>query len=118
MRDLIGDLCIAAIFAVCLGGSDRLCRESDGVVVMAKYRQLMTDDGYWHLMSPSNPIEALRIAWMLWRYPNRVAALVGVSEEYRRAHWKPIGVAEAGRRAFQALDRDRAAAQRESEMPK
>ena len=54
---------------------------------MAKYRQLIIEDQTgWHLMSPSNPWEALRIAWMLWRYPDRVAALVGVSQEYMLAH--------------------------------
>lgn len=57
---------------------------------MAKYRQLIIQDAAgWHLMSPSNPWEAVRIAWMLWRYPDRVAALVGVSKEYKRKHWPP-----------------------------
>jgi hypothetical protein len=64
---------------------------------MAKFRQLIRqstdDDGNigWHLMSPSNPWEALRIAWMLWRHPDRVAALVGVNEEYTLANWAPTG---------------------------
>lgn len=50
---------------------------------MATFRKLMVqDDTGWHLMSPSNPWEALRLAWMLWRYPDRVAALVGVKEAY------------------------------------
>jgi hypothetical protein len=50
---------------------------------MAKYRQLMVQgETGWHLMSPTNAWEALRIAWMIWRYPDRVAALVGVSQEY------------------------------------
>ena len=59
---------------------------------MAKYRQLIIqgEDG-WHLMSPSNPWEAMRIAWMLWRYPNKVAALVGVKQEYMLSQLKPIG---------------------------
>lgn len=57
---------------------------------MAKYRQLIVRDGTgWHLMSPSNPWEALRIAWLLWRHPDRVAALVGVKQEYTLEHWKP-----------------------------
>lgn len=57
---------------------------------MAKYRQLLVQDGTgWHLMSPSSPWEALRIAWMLWRHPDRVAALVGVKQEYTLANWKP-----------------------------
>lgn len=50
---------------------------------MARYRQLMVqDDTGWHLMSPSNAWEALRIAWMLWRHPDRVAVLVGVKNEF------------------------------------
>lgn len=57
---------------------------------MAKYRQLIVQDGTgWSLMSPSSPWEALRIAWMLWRYPDRVAALVGVKQEYFLAHTTP-----------------------------
>lgn len=56
---------------------------------MAKYRQLISPDGAgWRLMSPSNPWEALRIAWMLWRHPDRVAALVGVTQEYMLT-WSP-----------------------------
>lgn len=49
---------------------------------MATYRRLLIVEGKegWHLMSPSNPWEALRIAWMLWRYPDKVAALVGLKE--------------------------------------
>ena len=64
---------------------------------MAKYRQLILQDGTgWHLMSPSNPWEALRIAWMLWRYPDRVAALVGVSREYTLDNWKPVAAGDEG----------------------
>ena len=56
---------------------------------MERYRQLIVQDGNgWHLMSPSNPWEALRIAWMLWRHPDRVAALAGVKQEYFLAHTK------------------------------
>ena len=47
-------------------------------------------------MSPSNPWEALRIAWMLWRYPDRVAALVGVSREYTLDNWKPVAAGDEG----------------------
>ena len=39
-------------------------------------------------MSPSNPWEAIRIAWMLWRHPDRVAALVGVEKEFSLL-WTP-----------------------------
>lgn len=75
---------------------------------MAKYRQLMIQDKLgWHLMSPSSPWEALRMAWMMWRYPDRIAALVGVSDEYMLAHCRlipsnstelelPFGAADAG----------------------
>jgi hypothetical protein len=54
---------------------------------MARYRQLIVhDDTGWRLMNPSNAWEALRLAWMLWRYPDRVAALVGVKQEYVVEH--------------------------------
>jgi hypothetical protein len=50
---------------------------------MARYQQLMVhDDIGWHLMSPTNAREALRVAWMLWRYPDRVACLVGLKQEF------------------------------------
>jgi hypothetical protein len=56
---------------------------------MAKYRQLTVQDGTcWSLMIPTNAWEALRIAWMLWRHPDRVAVLVGVKKEYFLAHTK------------------------------
>jgi hypothetical protein len=57
---------------------------------MAKYRQLIVEgDTGWHLMSPTNAWEALRLAWLLWRHPDRVAALVGVKQEYTLEHWRP-----------------------------
>ena len=50
---------------------------------MAKFKQLMVEGEVgWCLMSPSNLWEAMRIAWLLWRYPEKVAALVGVNQEY------------------------------------
>ena len=56
---------------------------------MAKYRQLLIrGEVGWYLMSPSNPWEAIRIAWMLWRHPDRVAALVGVEKEFSLL-WTP-----------------------------
>jgi hypothetical protein len=71
---------------------------------MAKYRQLIVqgEDG-WHLMSPSNPWEALRIAWLLWRYPDKVAALVGVKQEYMLTQCKPIGAPIAEDKYEEAL---------------
>jgi hypothetical protein len=50
---------------------------------MATFRHLLMHgrDG-WYLMSPRGPIEALRIAWMLWRHPHKIAALVGVDQEF------------------------------------
>ena len=81
---------------------------------MAKYRQLIVQDGTgWYLMNPRNAWEALRIAWMLWRHPDRVAALVGVKQEFMLASCKRETVSErserineAGRRAMQsAVDR-------------
>lgn len=50
---------------------------------MAQYRPVMVEgkDG-WYLVNPRNPWEALKLAWYLWRYPDRVGALVGVSNEF------------------------------------
>lgn len=49
---------------------------------MAHYRLLGQQDRIgWYLMSAQGPIEALRIAWMLWRYPDRVAVLIGANDE-------------------------------------
>ena len=71
---------------------------------MARYRQLMIEgETGWHLMSPRNPWEALRIAWMLWRHPDKVAALVGVNQEYFLAHCKPIGAPIAEEKYEDAL---------------
>lgn len=56
---------------------------------MALYRQLMiaNDDGTeWRLLNPEGPLEALRLAWLLWRYPDRVAILAGATKEYWLAH--------------------------------
>lgn len=52
---------------------------------MARYRKLLIKDGEdgWFLMNPANPWECLRTAWLLWKYPDRIAALVGVKEEFR-----------------------------------
>ena len=58
---------------------------------MAKYRQLIVEgDTGWCLMSPSNPWEAIRLAWMLWRHPDRVAALVGVKKESTTLYWDAV----------------------------
>ncbi len=58
---------------------------------MATYRQLVVQDGKgWHLMSPTSPWEALRIAWMLWRHPTKVAVLIGVKDGYEIEHWMPL----------------------------
>ena len=58
---------------------------------MAKFRRIMTsDDGGtdWFLSSPTSFFEACRLAWLLWRHPDRVAALVGVEKEYRIANFE------------------------------
>lgn len=54
---------------------------------MAQYRQLMIEgkDGFY-LMNPSNFFEACRIAWMLWRHPEKISALVGVDKEWMIAN--------------------------------
>jgi hypothetical protein len=57
---------------------------------VARYRKLMVQgETGWYLMSPRNPWEALKLAWYLWRYPDRVGALVGVSQEFMLAKCKP-----------------------------
>ena len=57
---------------------------------MAKYTQIMVQgDTGWYLMNPRNPWEALRIAWMLWRHPDKVSALVGVKQAFILTECKP-----------------------------
>lgn len=57
---------------------------------MARYRQLMVQgETGWYLINPRNPWEALKLAWYLWRYPDRIGALVGVSQEFMLAKCKP-----------------------------
>lgn len=56
---------------------------------MAKFRQVTVEkDTGWYLMNPENLIEALRVAWMLWRHPKKVSALIAVGNEYAVGHWK------------------------------
>lgn len=58
---------------------------------MAHYRQLIVQgDTGWHLMNPTSFWEALRLAWLLWKRPERVAALVGVKQEFVLGHLTPI----------------------------
>jgi hypothetical protein len=57
---------------------------------MARYRQLIVQgETGWYLMNPRNPWEALQIAWVLWRHPNKVAALVGIDQEFVLTKCKP-----------------------------
>lgn len=57
---------------------------------MALYRQLMVEGKTgWCLMNPSNPWAALKLAWLLWRHPDRVAALVGVEQEFLLGKRRP-----------------------------
>jgi hypothetical protein len=50
---------------------------------MARYRELLIQgEKGWYLMNPRNPWEALKVAWYLWRYPDKVGALVCVSQEF------------------------------------
>lgn len=59
---------------------------------MAHYRQLIVQgDTGWHLMNPTSFWEALRLAWLLWKRPERVAALVGVKQEFVLDRLTPIG---------------------------
>lgn len=54
---------------------------------MAHYRKFGRQEGTeWLLMTPQNPWEALRMAWMLWRYPDRVAILAGAPTGWLASH--------------------------------
>lgn len=48
---------------------------------MAEYRKLMLEgkDGFY-LCNPSNLWEAIKLAWYMWRQPDKVAALIGLKE--------------------------------------
>jgi hypothetical protein len=56
---------------------------------MAKYRQLMIDgkDGFY-LCNPANIFEAIHLAYLLWRYPEKVCALIHPAKEYVIEHFK------------------------------
>lgn len=50
---------------------------------MARYRTLSIQPPIrWCLLSPSTPWEAVKLAWYLWRHPDRVACLVGVPQKW------------------------------------
>ena len=62
---------------------------------VARYRQLMVQgETGWHLVNPRNPWEALKLAWYLWRYPDRIGALVGVSQEFMLEKCKRVSADE------------------------
>lgn len=70
---------------------------------MAHYRQLIVQgDTGWHLMNPTSLWEAIRLAWLLWRRPDRVAALVGVKQEFTLAHLTPRAAEESSAQRFAA----------------
>jgi len=57
---------------------------------MARYRKLIVQGkSGWYLMNPCNPWEALRIAWNLWRHPDRAGVLVSVGQEFIREKCTP-----------------------------
>lgn len=57
---------------------------------MATYKQLMLQGKTgWYLMNPRNPWETLKLAWLLWRHPDRVGALVSVDQDYT-VDWKKL----------------------------
>ncbi len=54
---------------------------------MAHYRKFGRQEGTeWLLMTPQSLWEALRMAWMLWRHPDRVAILVGTPTGWLASH--------------------------------
>lgn len=56
---------------------------------MALFRKLMINEkNGWRLMNPKNPMEALIVAWYLFKYPDRVGALIGVEQEFMLAKRK------------------------------
>lgn len=57
---------------------------------MAHYRELTVQgETGWYLMSPSNIWEALHIAWMIWRHPNKASVLIGLNKEFMMTKCKP-----------------------------
>lgn len=62
---------------------------------MATYRPIIVEgkDG-WYLMRPTSPWEALRVAWLLWRHPSRIACLVGVQPMWIAANCRPVAPGE------------------------
>lgn len=62
---------------------------------MASYRQLIIegDDGFY-LTNPSNFFEACKLAWYLWRYPEKVSALISVKDEFVIDKLKPVRASE------------------------
>lgn len=54
---------------------------------MALYKTLSVNPPVrWMLMSPATPWEAVKIAFYLWRYPDRCAVLVGIDEKWLKAN--------------------------------
>lgn len=54
---------------------------------MALYKTLSINPPVrWMLMTPVTPWEALKMAWYLWRYPDRCAALVGIDEQWLKTN--------------------------------
>lgn len=39
-------------------------------------------DGRWYLVNPKNLFEALRVGWLLWRQPDRIAALIAPNQRF------------------------------------
>jgi hypothetical protein len=54
---------------------------------MATYKHVgeTSGDG-WYLVNPSGFLDAVKLAWYLWRYPTKVAALVNVNDDFVRDH--------------------------------
>lgn len=59
---------------------------------MSNYRRLGTTQNTtdWLLMIPQNAWGALRMSWMLWRQPDKAAALVGSTADWVDEHARPV----------------------------
>lgn len=51
---------------------------------MANYRTVFTDEETeWCLVSPKNLFEVIKLAWYIWKYPDKSAVFMGIDKSYR-----------------------------------
>jgi hypothetical protein len=60
-------------------------------MTMASYTKLETHNATdWVLIRPQGIFEALRLAWMIWRHPDKAAVLTGIPPGWLDAHTLPV----------------------------